>query len=136
MVLVWNERFATGLNWQDAQHQELFNRMNTLLDAMQAGRDTGSLEEAFAFFESYMTKHFADEERFMKELGLPGFADHKAAHEELRIHHTELKAAFIREGVSPGVRIKFQNMLVDWLVSHIGNMDRKIVEETVARSSR
>jgi hemerythrin len=136
MVLTWNPRFETGLDWQDVQHQELFKRVNRLMEAMQAGKGKGSLDEVFSFLEGYVAKHFSDEERFMRQHRLACFPEHKLAHDDFTRRYTELKKGFVEGGASTTVCLRLQNMLTNWLLSHIGNVDRKLAEQALATAHR
>ncbi|HEY3296336.1 MAG TPA: bacteriohemerythrin [bacterium] len=132
MALVWNPRLSTGLDWQDAQHQELFKRVNRLLDAMLNGQGVTSVGEVFTFLEEYVVKHFGNEERFMKLNSLTCYAKHKAAHEEFIRTYTELKKEFNTSTSQNSVCLKLQTMLSKWLTTHIGTLDKELADQTVA----
>ena len=131
MTLSWSKRLATGLDWQDLQHQELFKRVNHLLDAMTSGRALKDLGDVFMFLESYVVEHFGDEENFMKEHKLPDYAVHKAAHEDFVKQYSELRTAYVRSGASSALCMKLQTMLTTWLISHIGGMDKGLANQTM-----
>ncbi|HEY3296335.1 MAG TPA: bacteriohemerythrin [bacterium] len=137
MSLVWNPRLSTGLEWQDIQHQELFNRVNVLLDAIMKEPGTSSLGDIFSFLEDYVLKHFGNEERFMKAQHMPNFEAHHAAHADFVRQYFALKDEFVKsEGTSETVCLKLQTMLCDWLIDHIGGMDRELTLQTAEMNRR
>lgn len=38
MQMLWDSKLAVGVDKIDNQHKELFNRMNSLMDAMKEGK--------------------------------------------------------------------------------------------------
>lgn len=125
MALKWKEQYSTGVWWQDKQHKELFDRLGLLLDAMEHSRVREDISNLFGFLESYTIRHFASEEASMERTGYSGRRAHAAEHKRFVAELAALKAEF-DEAATLALLIKVQRQLVDWFVSHIGNMDKSL----------
>ena len=65
---IWNADLAVGVPDIDAQHQELFRRADALLAAMKERQPADrEVERLFLFLDEYCSRHFASEERLMRE---------------------------------------------------------------------
>jgi hemerythrin len=78
------------------------------------------------YLTDYVVLHFAAEERYMLEIGFPGFEGHRAAHESFREDFDVLLADYARKGPTPLVALTMHNWLSDWLRRHVGGLDVEI----------
>lgn len=124
----WTENLTTGINWQDNQHKELFNKINDLLVAMGKGKSKEEVGNVFKFLENYVVFHFGEEEKQMTQFNFPGLNSHKAEHTKFKGTALELKSQLEKEGPSATISIKTQRILVDWLTNHIGKVDKTLGE--------
>ena len=67
MAIEWTEDLATGVPEIDAQHKELFSRINRLLEACNQGQGRAEVGKTLAFLEEYVLIHFSTEEKIMTE---------------------------------------------------------------------
>jgi hemerythrin len=122
LSLQWTQALATGIAEIDEQHQELFRRIDRLLDASIAG-DGIEVTRMLGFLREYVEHHFAAEERFMEEQRYPGLRGHRAEHvqllEQVRVLDVEHRAS----GSSPATAAGMHRLLSDWLRTHIGLSD-------------
>ena len=125
MAPKWKEQYSTGVWWQDKQHKELFTRLGKLLDAMEINRVRGDIQDLFEFLESYTIRHFTSEEAAMEKACYSGRRAHMAEHRRFLQELAALKAEF-EDDATLALVIKVQRQLVDWFVSHIGNMDKSL----------
>ena len=65
MSILWNSDYATGHLLIDAQHQELFNWFNVLLDACKKQQGRQEIINLFNFLDQYVVEHFTLEEGLM-----------------------------------------------------------------------
>ena len=126
MGLVWSDSLATGNSQIDTQHQELFNRLNGLIDAMKQGKGKEVIGEVFTFVNQYLVLHFSTEERMMSAYNYPGIRDHKIQHESFTSKFKELKERLDKEGVTSSIVIETQPLLVDWWYNHINKIDKAL----------
>ena len=118
----WKTEYATGIGSIDAQHQTLFALGRELYSAMSAGQGKAVLARILDRLVQYTKVHFAHEERLMQLHGYPGFAAHKAQHDQL----VNQVLAFQTEFTSGRVTIAVQvlQFLKDWLENHINRSDQ------------
>ncbi|HEY4708508.1 MAG TPA: bacteriohemerythrin [Thermodesulfobacteriota bacterium] len=125
MGIEWSSNLATGVDWQDRHHKELFKRINRLLDAMSAGYGKDEVRDLFNFLDEYFVVHFEAEERAMNKYGYPETIAHLAEHTAFIDRIATLRKDF-EKGASTGLVIKVQRQVVDWLINHIGELDKKL----------
>lgn len=125
MALKWKEQYSTGVWWQDKQHKEIFARLGKLLEAMERGRTREDITALFDFLESYAVRHFTSEEASMERSGYSGKRAHSNEHKRFLHEVAALRAEF-EDGATLALIIKVQRQIVDWFVSHIGNMDKSL----------
>lgn len=80
MSLLWVKELTTGVEWQDAQHRELYDKINALIDASKKEGSALELRGLFRFIEGYCRTHFRDEESAMYKYNYPDRLGHKAEH--------------------------------------------------------
>ncbi|MFO0586904.1 MAG: bacteriohemerythrin [Polyangiaceae bacterium] len=118
----WTRDHEIGISIIDAQHHELMDRLNDLVDLLKAGRDRDSILSALRGLVTFTKKHFATEERLMAHH--PGFSD------ELR--HTQEHRKLTDDLMSLTVNVDVKSMtlttryLQEWLSRHIENADRPL----------
>ncbi|MBI1753506.1 MAG: hemerythrin family protein [Acidobacteria bacterium] len=120
----WNPKFGVGVNIIDTQHQELFDRVNALFDAMQAGRGKDEIGQTLAFLARYTGEHFKTEEDLMQKSAYPGYKDHKAVHDDLTRKVLELQGKLDKG--SQMLSLPVMHFLRDWLSHHISEEDKKL----------
>lgn len=125
MAIAWNRELSTGVEWQDIQHKELFNRINGLLDAMTLGLGKEEVGRLFKFLDDYFEVHFNAEESAMLKYDYPGTLTHLAEHAKFIDDITRLKEE-AASGPTTSIVIKAQRRVVDWLLNHIGVMDKSL----------
>ncbi len=125
MGIEWSSNLSTGVDWQDRHHKELFKRINRLLDAMSSGYGKEEVRDLFKFLDEYFVVHFEAEERAMNKYGYPGTIAHLAEHTAFIDQIAMLRKDF-ESGASTGLVIKVQRQVVDWLINHIGDLDKKL----------
>ncbi|MBI5639938.1 MAG: hemerythrin family protein [Nitrospirae bacterium] len=134
MAITWSEELATGVALIDAQHQELFLRINKLLEACNQGRGRNEVGSVIKFLEVYVIAHFAEEEQHMINYHYPAYRDHKAQHTEFMENFAKLKGLIDSEGVGLTAVISTNHLVVEWLKNHIRKIDRALGEFLRART--
>ena len=124
-MLKWKEKLATGIEEIDAQHRELFTRINRLLDACVQRRGGETIGEVIGFLEEYIVVHFGTEEEFMLRYSYPAYPSHKAQHAKFISEFSELKRR-LRSGRASTVVVPANRLLVDWWINHISRVDREL----------
>lgn len=123
--LVWTQNIATGVDWQDAEHRILFERINRLIDAMQAGKGREELSGLFKFLDDYVKTHFRNEESAMDKYDYPEARYHRMEHNKFIDNILYLKYEFNREAYGGSVA-EARKLLADWFYDHIARIDKKL----------
>ncbi len=137
MGIQWDPKLSVGVQEIDGQHQELFLRVNALLDAMQQGEGEDVTGNLLAFLERYVVEHFGAEQRLMRRHGYPQAAQHEALHEGFMRTFRDVAAEYRKKGPTVGLAVKVNQLVCPWLRMHIGSADRALGEFlTAARPAR
>ncbi len=122
VLVVWNDRFSTGIPTVDDQHKTLFATVNEFHEGLVAGRAKDQLAVTLASLVDYTVKHFQAEEDFMKRHGFDGLPGHAGEHRLLLEEVSTFKAKWTQDPAS--VRpMEVARFLGDWLTHHIQQMD-------------
>lgn len=125
MAREWTPDLSVGVDALDNQHKELFKRINQLVEAMKMGKGKQVIGEILSFLKQYAAVHFADEEKMMAKIKFPEINQHKFAHQAFVKDFTALADKLGKDGASTTVIVETQQKLIDWLVNHIGKVDKK-----------
>jgi hemerythrin len=118
----WSESLSVGNRLIDSQHQELITLCNRAANCAAS-----SLPESRSVFHAILnelatlaSKHFDDEEQFLKRNNCPSLVEHAAEHTKYR----EIITNLLIEG-SAGLldRAKLHQVASDYLIKHMLTMD-------------
>jgi len=118
VALHWTTALSVGVREIDAQHRELFARVDRLLDAMLRG-DRSEAARLLAFLREYVVVHFAAEERLMEETAYPALQRHPDEHRRFDAMLRELDAEFRDEGPTASLVFRLEHLAVAWLHDHV-----------------
>ncbi len=124
MAIEWTQDLAVGVPGIDRQHQEIFRRVDALLQAAHHGAAKDRVGELVDFLAKYVVEHFSGEERAMAQHAYPGVAAHKERHAAFLKDFSALRAQYERDGASLALTLQVQRRVVDWLVTHIKKEDK------------
>jgi hemerythrin len=125
-LLQWSDSLSVGYPAIDEQHKELIRRISGLLGAMRVGQGKAELESVLDFLGAYVVEHFGDEQKLMQRFRYPGYAAHKALHDAFINDVTALRRDLVANGPTAAGAIQVQRRVVDWTVSHIGQVDQQL----------
>jgi hemerythrin len=128
LKIEWNEDLAVGVAKIDEQHKELFNRFNHLLEACSAGSGSKEIGSLLCFLDEYVRVHFSDEEKLQVAHSYPDYPLHREQHRIFINKLDEFKKEMLTEGATLSLTIATNRMMIDWLLNHIAQMDKKIGE--------
>jgi hemerythrin len=132
MAIRWTKTLSVGIPALDEQHKELFRRAGAFLDGL-AGKSRQDVGILLSYLRTYAVIHFGEEEDAMRAARYPGYARHKAQHDQfirdlLALSREQEK----RRG--PGVAPKSLGAWVkSWLVDHVQSTDADMADFLVAR---
>ncbi|MBI5636691.1 MAG: hemerythrin family protein [Nitrospinae bacterium] len=118
--LEWDEIFSTGIERFDSQHKVLFGFLNVLRANALGKRDKEVVNEVTDSLLTYTMTHFLEEEITLCRLEYPGYADHKAEHDQFLIAARDLYIRF-KAGKSESriIAAEIITVVSEWLQGHI-----------------
>jgi len=122
LALLWTEALSVGIAVIDEQHQELFRRVDDMLEAASGG-NAAEVTRMLGFLRGYVEHHFAAEEAFMRQHNYPGFEAHQAEHAFFVNQVALISEEHRRSGPAPALVSRMNHLLADWLRTHIGLTD-------------
>jgi hemerythrin len=125
----WTEDLSVGVKRIDDQHKELFRRISGLEDAIRKAECKYTIDGTIQFLAEYAVSHFGVEEQFMADHRYPEYEQHKTQHKIFLRALAELKkqAAERRiKGSSYDLSVETNRVVVDWIISHIMRVDKKL----------
>ena len=119
----WTSEMSVGRANLDEHHRMIIDGLNRVYPLLgTTGRDA-EIREILDTVEDFVLIHFSEEERIMREVGYPGWRQHKIQHDGMSDLVFRLKAD-LEHGRLPDAEQVFK-MLHDWLIRHILGEDRK-----------
>ena len=118
MALQWTSTLSVGVPELDAQHQELFRRIDRLLTAV-LHQDRSEAERLLTWLKGYVRDHFAAEERLMVEVEYPDAERHVQEHREFARRLAQVDADFTAQGPTAAVVFALEQQAVGWLKDHV-----------------
>jgi len=124
MAFTWTQDLAVGVKQIDAQHRELFERINSLLEAMSEGKGREEVARLLAFLEDYVVEHFRTEEGYMVRRGYPDYRPHRELHKGFIRDLRDIKRDLEAKGLNSVLVISVQRHICDWWREHVAKRDK------------
>lgn len=124
MRLIWTSQLATGVAWQDAQHKELFTKINELIDATTTNKDAVDLTSLVGFLDKYVRQHFGEEERAMARHGYVDIAGHRSEHKKFIEDIARIKTEVAQRNRTGAMNLR--KRLAEWFYVHVGKEDKTL----------
>ena len=126
-MVVWDEKYATGIELIDSQHKELFSLTNELFRACMSDDETlkSVFIETMGRMVEYVRCHFGAEQQILQRINYPDYQEHKKQHDKLI--RDILDAANAHSKGDRLVANQFVRTMRDWILSHIAFTDRLYV---------
>jgi hemerythrin len=133
MAIEWQEDLVLGIPEIDEQHQEMFRRFAAFSEACQEEQGRELLMELLSFMQLYAQSHFATEERLMAECAYPGLDEQKLHHAQFKRDLEEFAEQVSAGGPTQEMALSVKGKLIRWLIQHIRELDRQMVEFVKAK---
>ena len=114
----WRREYEIGVASIDAQHRELFERVELLLGAVR-DRSADKAAETFEFMREYTALHFKEEEAAMVAAAFPEVQAHAEEHANFARRLQSLEADHARMPSGPWLTLNLAVELGHWLRDHI-----------------
>ena len=122
-LVAWTDDLSVGVEAMDKQHKTIVRLINTLNAAHAEGRGQDVLARLLDELKQYAMGHFAAEEELFTGHGFPETGDHLEKHRHLRDSLLEFERRLKSGEATVGTELL--DMLKNWLVHHIGEIDKK-----------
>ncbi|MDR0465430.1 MAG: bacteriohemerythrin [Treponema sp.] len=123
-IVVWSDKYATGIELIDGQHHELVELTNQLYIACLAKEDVLQVvfKDAMSRLVKYVRFHFDAESKLLHAINYPDYRSHKKMHDDL-IKNILDTAQEYNEG-KKFVPNNLVRTLKDWIFGHIAVYDK------------
>lgn len=128
MRSLWDDSLLLGFDEIDNQHKSIFAQFEKLSNAVQEGSPESILEELAVFLFDYTHVHFATEDRIMVEYSYPKIEEQRQEHGEFSRVVNDLKSKIEKDGILREMAIDMSGKLFRWVIQHIRNHDKEMVE--------
>jgi len=122
-MLSLSKDMETGVDKIDSEHRVLIDRINKLIEIGGSSASHEEIEKTIDYLGEYVVKHFSDEEELQTKSKYPEYPEHKKLHTLFIDDFAKLKGEFEEKGNSLEFMMKFNNVLVTWIVKHIKGED-------------
>jgi hemerythrin len=124
VTIQWTPDLAVGVTSIDEQHQELFTRVNQLIEATSLGVGRTEVANVVRFLAEYVVLHFASEEEEMAQHAFPGLAAHQEEHRAFIQDFARLVKDYRAHGATTTVLAALNRRVAAWLLNHVARSDR------------
>lgn len=127
-VPVFNDTFKTGIPLIDEEHKTLFDiigKIHTTIETELVHDKFDAILDILDELTEYTRVHFADEEKYMREIGYDGLAKQEILHQKFIDKLNELDLDDVDDN-QEAYLYSFLEFLQNWLVSHILKVDKLI----------
>jgi len=126
LSITWKDTFKIGIAEIDAQHRELFFRLDRLETALRDGKGREMVFTTFQFLDNYVQRHFRAEEELQALYSYPHLLLHAAEHAAFKKRLNELEERLTVEEPSEKLATQIRALLTNWLISHVTNLDKEL----------
>ena len=128
MVFDWTEDLSLDIDVIDLQHKAIVQQLNRLADALENDRNKDELRNLVNSLEDSIFKHFAEEERLMKQFNYPGFLEHREIHADFVRELASLRSQILIADITPALLQFFAGGVESWISEHILGLDKAMAE--------
>ncbi len=118
---------TVALDVMNAVHDEeirLLNELDVLIGKREAGEDVDAeLGALISEFLNHVEYHFSNEERMMREAGVPVYPIHKSEHDRVRAEMQSFCADWRSEEGFAAFSYYIRQTLPEWFSGHVSTMD-------------
>ncbi|HHY82968.1 MAG TPA: hemerythrin family protein [Clostridiales bacterium] len=130
--MLWKESYEIGVPLIDAQHKELFRRVELFLQVLRSevcwDEKVQKVNETLEFMKGYVVEHFRDEEEYQQSIGYPGYEAHKQLHTGMVEYVLEFSKKYEQSNNDEQLIQQFGGKLLAWLINHVAAEDQRIAD--------
>jgi len=130
--MLWKDNYKLGVPSIDAQHKELFRRVESFLQVLRSEErwedKIPKIDETLEFMKGYVVDHFRDEEEYQRSIGYPGYEAHKQKHTGMVDYVLEVTKQYEQSNNNEQLMQQFGGRLLAWLINHVAAEDQRIAD--------
>lgn len=131
-IMLWKDKYELGVPLIDAQHKELFRRVESFLRALRSeiswDEKIPKLNETLEFMKRYVVEHFHDEEEYQRSINYPGYEVHKQIHDGMVDYVQDVSRQYEQSNKNEQLMQQFGGRLLAWLINHVAAEDQLIAD--------
>lgn len=122
----WSEKYATGIERIDRQHQMIFQMAEDYRNWLKKGNGERTYGILIEFLDRYCRSHFGFEERCMVQYRCPVAEKNKEAHATFLTLISDFRQRYETHGYQYTDAIKLIEFVDQWLDKHICHIDIRL----------
>ncbi|MBU0483465.1 MAG: hemerythrin family protein [Proteobacteria bacterium] len=131
--MTWEKKYRLGILWQDFQHEQLINHIETMANAKEKGMEKIEFYETMHFLERYIKEHFALEAQYMKQHNYPKMLEHLKEHKIFIDDYRQFKSNCIYEDAKSPKELMMK--LSKWVMKHIMKIDKELADFLIEKKT-
>ena len=137
MAIQWQDKYRTGVDQIDSQHQKIFEFCNKLGELIEEGVASGpKVDNLLMFLTTYAKTHFIYEENCMFKHACPAAKANRDAHARFLDYLSESQAKRNSTESTLDWMRELHGFLEKWLDGHICQIDIQLRESIQKRGSK
>jgi hemerythrin len=127
-VFAFTDAYKTGISFVDDEHRQLFDIIRETNDVIKNDMlhdKYDAIMNILGELKQYTINHFSDEEEYMKKIGYEGLPAQHIAHTVFVDRLNEIDLQDVDDNQEEYLN-DLVDFLLEWLINHIKNMDKKI----------
>ncbi|NLX71508.1 MAG: hemerythrin family protein [Clostridiales bacterium] len=130
--MLWKDQYKLGVPLIDAQHKELFGRVEAFLQVLRSEdsweNKIPKINETLEFMKRYVVEHFHDEEEYQLSINYPGYEFHKRIHDGMVDYVQDVSRQFEQSTDNEHLMQQLGGRLLAWLINHVAAEDQRIAD--------
>ena len=135
--MLWKDQYELGVPRIDAQHKELFRRVESFLQVLRSDKcwdeKIPKINETLEFMKRYVIEHFRDEEEYQLSINYPRYEEHKQIHDGMVNYVSEVSKQYEQSSNNEDLMQQFGGRLLAWLINHVAAEDQRIADYAIKK---
>ena len=131
LAFQWRDDYVVDGGPIDDEHKRQFELANRVFAFTNPSEQVDEVTDAVKQLYKYMEFHFDNEQKLMREVGFPEYEQHVQAHKTII---NDMNGLLKTRSDLDQLVAKLRHAIVDWVVRHIMDEDKKIAEYTTVNT--
>ena len=130
----WDPKYALGIPTIDAQHKDLFELIDRLIEANHNWTSKDIIESILTDLMRYTSQHFSEEEALLADIHSPLLKEQQTQH-AIFINRLDQLFKHLESGKKLLATMEATAFLKEWLLKHVLLIDSKYAKELQVHQS-